>query len=166
VTNRFERQLLLHGAPLVGRELFEVIAFDDPARIGALLVTEGGGEEPFCRYRIGEEERVAAVRVEPFEHDGIRYAQLVVIDWNELAYLGAAADASAEPLLVVGGDGRLRYANRAASTLFGEIYPGREAAPLLDGAAEHGFATDSAAVSLPGGESASLVRLKRNRGGS
>ena len=56
---------------------------------------------------------------------------LRVEDLTELSFLHAAVGGLGEPVLVLGSDARLRYANRAAETLFGELYLGLEAATGL-----------------------------------
>ena len=128
-TKRFTHQMLLHHDPILGRELLEVLTFAEAEQVRSIVAN--GGTIPFCRYRIGAEERIASVASETFEHDGITYASLLISDWNDVAWLAAAAEAVAEPLLVVGGDARLRYANRAAGELFDELYPGRDVTPLV-----------------------------------
>lgn len=78
VTKRFTQQMLLHNQPVVGRELFAVMTFDDAGAMRRLLAE--GGTIPRCRYRIGEEERVAGVSAETFEHDGTQYANVMIVD--------------------------------------------------------------------------------------
>jgi PAS domain-containing protein len=128
-TKRFAQQSLLHNQPIVGHELFEFLAFADAAAVRALLAT--GGTVPFCRYRIGAEERIATIEAETFVHEGTTYASVVLQDWNDAGYLAAAAASSAQPLLVLGVDARVRYANDAAGAAIADLYTGRDLAPLL-----------------------------------
>jgi biotin transporter BioY len=77
-SKRFTQQMLLHNQPVVGRELFDAIRFEDADRVRALLVQ--GGALRSCRYAIGPEERIADVFAESFEHEEIRYANIVIND--------------------------------------------------------------------------------------
>jgi PAS domain-containing protein len=125
-TKQFAQRMLLHNEGVAGRELFSVLAFDDLGAVRALLAS--GGAIPFCRYRVGAEERIASVAAETFAQEGVAYTSVVINDWNDAAYLAAAAESLPDALLVIGSDARLRYANPAAATLFGEVYAGRDAA--------------------------------------
>lgn len=80
-TKRFTQRMLLHNEAIVGRELFGILRFYDPAAVRTLLVR--GGAIPFCRYHVGAEERVAEVVAESFEHDGVAYANVVVTDRDD-----------------------------------------------------------------------------------
>ena len=127
----FER-MLLHAEDLAERDVFQLIRFADPAAVRALLHSEGG-EIGFCPYQVGQEPRVAALRIHTFSHRKARYAYLSLEDRTDLFYLEAAIQDLDEPLLVLGADNRLRYANHAAAGIFGELYFGMEApGPLLE----------------------------------
>lgn len=80
-SKRFVQQMLLHNEPVVGRELFEVIRFADAGAVRRLVAERGTLAS--CRYAIGAEERVAEVLTETFEHDGVRYANVVIRDEEE-----------------------------------------------------------------------------------
>jgi hypothetical protein len=82
-TKRFAQQMLLHNTPIVGRELFGFLTFADPDAVRTLLAN--GGTLVDCRYRIGPEERIATVAAETFEHDGTKYASVVITDLAETA---------------------------------------------------------------------------------
>jgi hypothetical protein len=135
-SDSFRERMLLHGEDLAGRNLFELARFAEPEKVRALLVT--GGELPFCFYDVGREPRVARLRVDAVSHRGTRYANVVLHDLIDLFYLKAALDGTEEPLMLIGKDERLRYFNRAASRLLGELYFGQEAVgvlgPVLGGA--------------------------------
>jgi hypothetical protein len=77
-TKRFVQQNLLHNEPIVGRELFALLAFADPAAVRALLAS--GGRIALCTYRVGPEERTASVAAESFVHDGVTYTNVVITD--------------------------------------------------------------------------------------
>jgi hypothetical protein len=77
-SKRFTQQMLLHNEPVVGRELFDVLRFEDAARVRTLL-EEGGTLAP-CRYAIGPEERTATVLAETFDHAEVTYTNVVIED--------------------------------------------------------------------------------------
>ncbi|HYH08239.1 MAG TPA: hypothetical protein VEK11_14380 [Thermoanaerobaculia bacterium] len=79
-SKHFIQRMLLHNEPVVGRELFEVIRFADAGTVRQLF-DEGGALEE-CRYAVGPEERIADVRAETFEHDGVTYANVVIEDYT------------------------------------------------------------------------------------
>ncbi|MDQ3280421.1 MAG: hypothetical protein M3Q69_03310 [Acidobacteriota bacterium] len=82
-SKQFTQQMLLHNAPVIGRELPEVLAFADARALRTLI--DDGGTIPHCRYRIGPEERTARVSVTRFEHDGTMYANVLIDDEREEA---------------------------------------------------------------------------------
>lgn len=125
----FVTSLLLHGQDVRGRELFELVAFDEPRAVRALLAA-GQGEIAFCAYRVGPERRVARLRV---SHAAPGCACVSLEEATTLHHVTAALDADSQPLLVIGADERLCYSNRAAQELFGELFLGLEAALALDG---------------------------------
>ncbi|HET7435323.1 MAG TPA: PAS domain-containing protein [Thermoanaerobaculia bacterium] len=128
-TRRFVQQMLLHGEAVVGRELGAILTFGDANAVRDALA--GGGDLPFCRYRLGAEERIASLHATRFDHGGVAYTSVVLTDRGADGWLVAAAAALPEPLLLIDGDGRLRYANDAAHALFDELYVGREMTPYL-----------------------------------
>lgn len=130
-SDSFLRSMLLHGENLVGRDLFELIRFSEPDRVRS-LIAEDGREMPFCAYWVGDEARVASLQVDPFQCRGESYACLRFVDRTDLYYLQTALQAVNEPLVVIGTDDRLCYANRAAEQLFGELHFGLEAAAVLE----------------------------------
>jgi PAS domain-containing protein len=126
----FVRRMLVQGKPLQGRRLFDVMRFREPGRVGELLRAPGG-VLPLCPYAIGAEDRVARLEAHPVEHQGWRYTCVRVEDLTELSYLHSVIRDLGDPVLVLASDGVLRYANRAAQELFGELYLGLEAATGL-----------------------------------
>ncbi|HEX8411380.1 MAG TPA: hypothetical protein VF883_21150 [Thermoanaerobaculia bacterium] len=82
-SKQFRQQMLLHNEPAVGRELLDVIRFDDSSTVRTLLTT--GGTLPSCRYAIGPEERVADIFAETFEHEGVTYANVILRDDDDPA---------------------------------------------------------------------------------
>lgn len=127
----FLKRMLRHGENLSGVDLFDVMRFAQPGRIRELL--QAGGELSFCRYRIGSESCVATLRVDAFPYEDARYACVRLDDATEALYVSTALKTTEEPLLVIGSDDRLRYANRAAEDLFGELCFGMEASSALAG---------------------------------
>ena len=126
----FVKRMLLHGEDLQGRKLFDVMRFREPGRVRELLHAPGGVLD-LCSYSIGAEVRVARMEAHPVMHKGWRYACVRVEDLTELSYLQAVVRDLGDPVVVLAADGLLRYANRAAEDLFGELYLGLEAAQGL-----------------------------------
>ena len=126
----FVRRMLLQGKALQGRRLFDVMRFPEPGPVRELLHAPGG-VLPLCPYAIGAEDRVARLEAHPVVHEGWRYACVRVEDLTELSYLHSVIRDLGDPVLVLASDGVLRYANRAAEELFGELYLGLEAATGL-----------------------------------
>jgi PAS domain-containing protein len=126
----FVKRMLLHGEGPQGRRLFDVMRFLEPGPVRELLHAPGG-VLPLCPYAIGAEVRVARLEAHPVVHRGWRYACVRVEDLTELSYLHSVIQDLGDPVLVLASDGLLRYANRAAEKLFGELYLGLEAAKGL-----------------------------------
>lgn len=110
--------------------LFDVVNFSYPEAVEG-LINGGGGEVPFCVYRVGNETRIARVRAYSLMHEGIRCAYLSVEDFSETYYLRAALDAADYALLVIGAGDRILCFNKIAQGLFGEVAYGMEASRLL-----------------------------------
>jgi len=113
------------------KSLTELIQFSMPERIEQLLA-RGAGTALHAVYYAGGVGRVANVRCHSVEHDGGRYAYVVLEDVTEQHYLKAAFDAIGDAVLVIGGDQRLLYANQTAEALFGSLYFGMDVEPLLE----------------------------------
>ncbi len=172
----FFQRMLLDPKEAVGRSLYNVIELDDRARLAAALAAPRG-ELPLQRLRIGPETVVAHLRFHRVEHAGTRYTCVAFGEVTELDHLRAAYDAIDEIVLVVGADGALRYANRAAGLAFGELYPGKSMLAILRGhhltrgeladarslhrVALNGapYHLDVASAALPGGEQSYVLRL-------
>lgn len=133
----FHRRLLIPSDALAERSFTELVAFDDPEAVAGLL--RKGGTLPLTGYRVGPERRMARIEAHLLSHAGARYARITIDDLSELYYLRAALDGLAEPWLVLAGDGRVAYFNRAASERLGELYLGIEATTVL---AAEGLAPD------------------------
>lgn len=74
-SDRFRGQLLLDEADLRRRGFFELVAFDRPDEVAALLEGEGG-ELPAATLRVGPERRVVRLAAYPVTHGGERYAHV------------------------------------------------------------------------------------------
>lgn len=118
----FRHAMLRHGEELAGRPLFDLVTVADGGRVRRII--EDGGELPLCPCRVGPESRVIQLRAFPFPHEGQRLACITLEDRTDLAYLSAASEASDDAVLVIGTDERLRFANRAARDVFGELHFG------------------------------------------
>ena len=172
----FRQQMLLHEESTPAGELTAIIEFVDPESVREAIAC--GDSIPFCQYRVGAESRISTLRVAAFSHGAVRYAHVMFLDWSADAYLSAAAEDVQDPILVIGLDRRLRYANRAAAVLLGEhSYVGRNVQELLAPGgdpgwwesmgsenrrvqiAERSFEASSRTVRLGGSESGSLIVL-------
>lgn len=125
------RRVFVDGKPYrVDRGLFDVVEFTQPERIEQ-LIARGSGTAWAAVYHATEDARMANVRCYSFEHEGVSYAYLTIEDVTEQQYLKAAFDAVPDPLLIIGPRRQLMYANRAAEAVFGTLYFGTDAGPLL-----------------------------------
>jgi diguanylate cyclase (GGDEF)-like protein len=130
VSDSFLQQMLLAPEDLPGRTIFDLVRLANPDELRAAL---GQREEeiPHCVYGIGEETRIASLRVFRIDHGGAAYAYLGFSDLTELYYLSAVFDGINDALMVVSADGRLLYANQGASDLFPGVHFGMDVRPLL-----------------------------------
>ena len=122
-SDSFFHRMLVRPSALIGKSLFQIINFEHPERVRAAF-EEPSGTVPFCVYRVGGETRIANVSFHKTDHAGMGY---LYVGWQELTetyYLHAAFDALESPLLVIGGDNRLQFVNRAAGDLFGSTHFG------------------------------------------
>lgn len=126
----FVSQLLLTPESLLEKNLFGLVEFSYPDVVEG-LITGGGGEAPFCVYRVGKEMRISRVRVYPLVHEGMRYAHVSLEDVGDTYYLRAALDALVQASFVIGPDGRVLCFNEAARELFGGLALGTEASRFL-----------------------------------
>jgi diguanylate cyclase (GGDEF)-like protein len=122
----------LLGATVLPRQkrLTDLVPFSLPERIEQ-LIARGAGSALHNVYHVAGVGRVANVRAYAVEHEGGSYAYVVVEDVTEQNYLKAAFDAIPDAVLVIGADERLLYGNHAAEQLFGDLYFGVDASPLL-----------------------------------
>jgi PAS domain-containing protein len=131
----FRQAMFRHGQELAGRPLFDLVTFSDGGRVRRAI--EDGGELSLCPCRVGPESRVVQLRAFPFPHERGRLACITLEDRTDLAYLRAASEASDDAMLVIGTDERLRFANRAARDMLGDLHfgmPASEAWHDLNGA--------------------------------
>jgi diguanylate cyclase (GGDEF)-like protein len=111
-------------------ELFDAIAFTHPERVDA-LIARGSGVILNAVYHAGGATRVANVRCYSVDHEGAAYAYLVLEDVTEQNYLKAAFDAVADPVLIISSQRTLLYANRAAESVFDQLYFGADVGHLM-----------------------------------
>jgi diguanylate cyclase (GGDEF)-like protein len=128
-SDAFRRQFM-EGDYRVDRGLFDMIDFSQPERIEQLLA-RGTGTAWYTVYYANGASRVANVRCYAFEHEGAPYVYLILDDVTEQHYLKAAFDAVPDPLVILSSQQKLLYANRAAEELFGNLYFGMDAGPVL-----------------------------------
>lgn len=130
VSESFMRELVPRTESLADKNLFDLIHFSYPDVVEALIAGEGG-ELPMAVYRVGDETRMAKVRVHPIAHEGTRYACVSIEDISTWYYLDAASRAMGEALLAVDAGDRTLYFNHAAEELFGAMHVGMDAAATL-----------------------------------
>ena len=124
-SDSFFHRMMLRPSQLVGKGLFEVVAFEDPDSIRKAL-EKPYGEIPFCVYRIDQETRIANITFYRTDHGGIAYRYLGWQEVTDVYYLRTAFSAVQEPLVIVGKTGQLNYANEAARELFGALHFGMD----------------------------------------
>jgi len=128
-SDSFLREMLLEPEDLLGRGLFQLLGFVEPERIRSLL--ESGGEARHSVYRVNREARIADIRIRLMSHGGRLYAYLEVHDLGDQFCRQSALDGVDEPVIVLGSDQTLRYANRAAERVLGGLHFGLEASTAL-----------------------------------
>jgi PAS domain-containing protein len=116
--------------PLEGRPLFEILHCTYPETVQTLL-KGADGEAPTTVIRVGDELRLACVRVLHVTHKEQRLALLTVHDVTDVFCLKAALDTSEYAALVTDSRGRVMVYNERAAGLFGMTRAGVPAADLL-----------------------------------
>jgi PAS domain-containing protein len=129
-SDSFLRQLLLEPADLADRTVVELFDMPFPEPLQAALAR--GGEVPFAICRVDGETRIVRISVSLIEHAGSDYAHVSVDDVSDLYYLRGALEAIDAPYLLLGADRRILYFNRAAQSLFGQLYAGMPASGTLE----------------------------------
>ena len=127
-SDSFFKRMLVRPSDISGKGLFDIVKFDQAERLRDAL-SAPSGELSFVVYRVQEEMRIANIYFHRTEHQGTAF---LYVGWHELTdlyYLQSAFDAVDDPLMVVGADSRLHYANRTAGELFGELYFGMNVDP-------------------------------------
>jgi diguanylate cyclase (GGDEF)-like protein len=147
--------------------LFEAIAFTHPERVDA-LIARGSGVILNAVYYANGATRVANVRCYSVDHEGAAYAYVVLEDVTEQNYLKAAFDAVGDPVLIISSRQTLLYANRAAESVFDQLYFGANVAHLLSLAplVEFGgqqYETSSTPFRFAGETETSTILTLRNR---
>jgi len=111
---------------LVGRPLLEAMRFSYPERLQELIAGEGGIATAVAVH-VGDELRMASVRVQHVTYEGRRLALLLLEDTMSVFCATAALDAEERAALVINARGRIMALNRAASALLPEAALGHEA---------------------------------------
>lgn len=138
-SDSFFQRMMLRPSQLMGKGLFEVVAFDDPGAVRKAL-EKPYGEIPFCVYHIDQEMRIANISFYRTEHGGTAYRYLGWKEVTDVYYLRTAFSAVHEPLMIIGKSGQLNYANEAARELFGALHFGMDchSLPAVAELLEHG----------------------------
>jgi diguanylate cyclase (GGDEF)-like protein len=131
-SDSFFKRMIVRPSEIMGKTVFEIVSF---ARAGAVreALAAPSGNLPFCVYRVHDETRIANVSFHRTEHQGLSYVYVGWQEVTELYYLQTAFDTLDDPLLVIGTDSRLQYANDHAHRMFGPLHFGMTtmAAPKL-----------------------------------
>jgi diguanylate cyclase (GGDEF)-like protein len=122
-SDSFFKRMLVRPKDILGKRLFDIVQFDQPESIVDAL-SAPSGEIPFSVYRLHDELRIANVCFHRTEHKGMEYIYVGWQELTELYYLQAGFDVIDDPLIVIGSDLRLRYSNRTAREVFGELHFG------------------------------------------
>jgi len=134
----FLHQFLLTPQDLPGKGLFDVVRFHEPERVREIL-RRGEGEIGSCSHQVGEEVRIASVRVFRIDHGGTSYAYLGFSDLTEMYYLNAVLDGMQDALLVLDEKGKLLYANELTRNLFPEAHFGMNMTAALSVPEDQGW---------------------------
>jgi diguanylate cyclase (GGDEF)-like protein len=124
-SDSFFHRMLIKPSQLPGKTLFDLINFDHPVHVREALRAEKG-VLPFCVYRVGQEVRISNISFHRTMHDGRPYLYIGWLDLTEFYYLFSAFEALEEPLVLVGGADEIRYSNRAAQAIFGDLHFGKK----------------------------------------
>src|SRR5258706_11466987 len=122
-SDSFFKRMLVRPSEILGKGLFDIVQFDRPEKLRDALAAPTG-ELPFAVYRLHDELRIANVYFHRTEHQGAAYTYIKWQELTDLYYLQSAFDAVDDPLIVIGADLHLYYANRTAREVFGEMYFG------------------------------------------
>lgn len=115
---------------LVGRPLLEAMRFSYPERLQELIAGEGGIASAVAVH-VGDELRMASVRVQHVTYEGRRLALVLLEDTMATFCVTAALDAEERASLVINAHGRIMALNRAAAALLPEAALGHEAHRVL-----------------------------------
>lgn len=116
--------------PLGGRALGEAVRCSYPERLAELLGGTGGVVTPVVVH-VGQELRIATIRVVHLDYPGPRLALVLLEDTTDAFHLRAALDAEEHALLVISAHGRVVAANKAARALLPEARVGSDASAVL-----------------------------------
>ncbi len=129
-SDSFLSQLLLEPGDLADRTLVELFDMPFPEPLHAALAR--GGEVPFAICRVDGETRIVRISVSLIEHAGGDYAHVSVDNVSDLYYIRGALEAVDAAYLLLDADRRILYFNRAAQSLFGQLYAGMPASGTLE----------------------------------
>src|SRR6202008_3730768 len=110
-SDSFFNRMLLRPSDILGKGLLDVVRFDQAERLLEAL-SNPHGQLPFVVYRVDGELRIANVYFYRTQHREDRYIYLGWQELTDLYYLQSAFDAVEDPLVVIGADAHVHYANR------------------------------------------------------
>jgi PAS domain-containing protein len=113
-----------------GRRLLDTIRFSYPERLQEIIAGEGGVATAVAVH-VGDELRMATVRVQHLVYEGRRLALVLLEDTTAAFCLRAALDAEEHAALVINARGRVVAVNKYACSLLPEAALGSEASRAL-----------------------------------
>jgi hypothetical protein len=122
----FLEYMLLRPEQVQQGTLFELVRFSDPEAVEELIRGQGG-ELPFAVYHVGQELRIACVRVHSMQHSGFGFAYVSFTDLTDQHFLGTALRAIDIPMVVLSGAQRVMFFNSAAKRVFTNLDIGVDA---------------------------------------
>jgi diguanylate cyclase (GGDEF)-like protein len=124
-SDSFFKRMLVRPSEIVGKTVFEIVSFAQTDAVREALAAPAG-DLPFCVYRIRNDTRIANVSFHRTEHQGHAYLYVGWQEVTELYHLQTAFDTLEDPLMVIGLDSRLHYANNHARRMFGSLHFGMD----------------------------------------
>lgn len=118
------------ASDLAGHALLEAMRFSYPERLQELIAGEGGLATAVAVH-VGDELRMASVRVQHLTYEGRRLALVLLEDTMAAFCVTAALDAEEHAALVINARGRVVAVNKAAAALLPEAVLGNEANRVL-----------------------------------
>jgi hypothetical protein len=126
----FLDSMILRPEQVQNGTLFDLVRFSDPEAVQD-LIRERGGELPLAVYHIGDDTRIARLKVHEMQNAGSGLAYIGFSDLTDQHYLGATLAAVEHALVVLSSTQRVLYFNSAATNIFTTLDTGVDASTHL-----------------------------------